>query len=565
MFEDSIKKVGRNELCPCGSGKKYKKCHGNMINIKTESNIPIDHTEAERLLKQKEAEEIQRTNQQGLGRPIISAMFQGYRFVAVGSRFYYSKNWKTFHDFLFEYIKLLFGKEWWISEQQKTVENRHPILLWTQIISNYRKQVFAEKEGEIVSSPMTGAVFAFLTLAYNLYLIEHNIQLVRGKGLHARLVQRLKNKESFYPAFYETMVASSFIKAGFQIELENEEDINSEHAEFTAISQKTNEKYSVEAKHRIMGKQHNVIRNQLFNALKKALPHKRVIFINLNVPDNITSEGRLKWLDDVLHQIRDGENTITITGKPAPQAYVFVTNHPFLYNLDSFMFLPAAVAEGFKIPDFKLDSAFMNLRDALISREKHIDMIGLMQAIRQYEQIPQTFDGDIPEYAFGEIKEPRLKMGNKYFVPDSCGHEVIGVLEDTVVIEGERKVYGLYRLDDGKQIIATCPLSDKEFKAFKQYPDTFFGVYKKHSSKVRDFLGLYDFFFGVYKNSTKENLLEFLKGSPDYELLVNKTQKELAEIYCERLVYSAMKRNDGFCRNYQEKIGEQSGSAGNFG
>ncbi|EKD79490.1 MAG: hypothetical protein ACD_41C00055G0001 [uncultured bacterium] len=26
--ETSIPKVGRNELCPCGSGKKYKKCHG---------------------------------------------------------------------------------------------------------------------------------------------------------------------------------------------------------------------------------------------------------------------------------------------------------------------------------------------------------------------------------------------------------------------------------------------------------------------------------------------------------------------------------------------------------
>ena len=23
------KKIGRNESCPCGSGKKYKKCHGN--------------------------------------------------------------------------------------------------------------------------------------------------------------------------------------------------------------------------------------------------------------------------------------------------------------------------------------------------------------------------------------------------------------------------------------------------------------------------------------------------------------------------------------------------------
>ena len=23
------KKIGRNDLCPCGSGKKYKVCHGN--------------------------------------------------------------------------------------------------------------------------------------------------------------------------------------------------------------------------------------------------------------------------------------------------------------------------------------------------------------------------------------------------------------------------------------------------------------------------------------------------------------------------------------------------------
>ena len=24
------KKIGRNELCPCGSGKKYKRCHGRL-------------------------------------------------------------------------------------------------------------------------------------------------------------------------------------------------------------------------------------------------------------------------------------------------------------------------------------------------------------------------------------------------------------------------------------------------------------------------------------------------------------------------------------------------------
>ncbi|MEZ4761831.1 MAG: SEC-C metal-binding domain-containing protein [Calditrichia bacterium] len=25
-------KVGRNDLCPCGSGKKYKKCHGANVD-----------------------------------------------------------------------------------------------------------------------------------------------------------------------------------------------------------------------------------------------------------------------------------------------------------------------------------------------------------------------------------------------------------------------------------------------------------------------------------------------------------------------------------------------------
>ena len=25
-----MKKVGRNDLCPCGSGKKFKKCHMGM-------------------------------------------------------------------------------------------------------------------------------------------------------------------------------------------------------------------------------------------------------------------------------------------------------------------------------------------------------------------------------------------------------------------------------------------------------------------------------------------------------------------------------------------------------
>jgi len=27
------RKVGRNEPCPCGSGKKYKQCHGALSSV----------------------------------------------------------------------------------------------------------------------------------------------------------------------------------------------------------------------------------------------------------------------------------------------------------------------------------------------------------------------------------------------------------------------------------------------------------------------------------------------------------------------------------------------------
>jgi preprotein translocase subunit SecA len=31
-FVRADRKVGRNEPCPCGSGKKYKHCHGVLVN-----------------------------------------------------------------------------------------------------------------------------------------------------------------------------------------------------------------------------------------------------------------------------------------------------------------------------------------------------------------------------------------------------------------------------------------------------------------------------------------------------------------------------------------------------
>jgi len=32
-FVRGERKVGRNEPCPCGSGKKYKHCHGALSSV----------------------------------------------------------------------------------------------------------------------------------------------------------------------------------------------------------------------------------------------------------------------------------------------------------------------------------------------------------------------------------------------------------------------------------------------------------------------------------------------------------------------------------------------------
>jgi preprotein translocase subunit SecA len=31
QFASDVPKVGRNDPCPCGSGKKYKLCHGKLV------------------------------------------------------------------------------------------------------------------------------------------------------------------------------------------------------------------------------------------------------------------------------------------------------------------------------------------------------------------------------------------------------------------------------------------------------------------------------------------------------------------------------------------------------
>ena len=193
--------------------------------------------------------------------------------------------------------------------------------------------------------------------------------------------------------------------------------------------------------------------------------------------------------------------------------------------------------------DFRWDASFENLRKALDSREKHKEIFELLQSFKEHYEIPSTFDGEIPEFVFGKQEMPRLKIGQKYMIPNKEGEEVVGILMDAAVNEKEKLVYGVYQTESGQQLIATVPLTDQELSAYKGYPDTFFGVLKKQNTSAKDPLDLYDFFYNCYKNSSKEKLLEFMKSYQNYEAIKEYSQTDLAKLYCENLTYSAMSSN----------------------
>ena len=66
------------------------------------------------------------------------------------------------------------------------------------------------------------------------------------------------------------------------------------------------------------------------------------------MPDDADKIENLKWLREALESIRYKEDTLTIEGTSAPDAYVFVTNYPCHYNLDATHYGWAVVAEGSK-------------------------------------------------------------------------------------------------------------------------------------------------------------------------------------------------------------------------
>lgn len=528
-------KIGRNDPCFCGSGRKFKHCHGRAQHT-LPALLARDRVEKQiieqgrRFFAKHKTQELQRQKQQGLGRPIISIEHKEYRFVAVGNRLHYGK-WKTFPDFLTNYIAYTFSSEWGNAEIAKPFTERHPLMQWYDKVCLLQAG-HAKEPGALFSTPMTGAVSAYNQLAYNLYLIAHN-----GKDIQTRLIARLKNKDNFQGAFFEAQVAAWLIKAGFELEFENESDGASKHCEVTATYMVTGEKYSVEAKSREIEAAKSSrpkVGRKLYEALEKKANHKRLIFLNLNKPLH-TQEAAEIAVDRAEQIVRRSEG-LKIDGKPAPAAYVCIMNMNDQYALDTSTLAAMISFRGFKMHDFMGDK-FPSLREAARVRERHWPMFQLFKSMEEHREIPQTFGGELPSEVFAPSPLPRLQVGQFYAVPGPDGVEVNAKLMQATV--GNDKAHCiLHDPATNKSWIGTFDMTPDELADYAKHSDTYFGVYQRQTRKVETAMEMFDFILDVYRDTPKERLIELLPNYAGQEALRAMSPKELAELLAEHYTMS---------------------------
>jgi len=322
-----------NEPCNCGSGRKYKKCcMGKSESSRHRPTQPSPETLArirkEFELKQKKEE--MRRAQFGDIRPIIHANHLGYRFVAVGDQLRFSKNWRTVPDFLQDYLKFVFGKDFWFSELSKPYEERHQILQWAEDLHRAQLHQVKNSEGLYPVFP-SGPTVCYHLLAYDLFVLAHH------SALQNRIVKRMKFRDQFQGARYELMVTATCIRAGFDIDFEDETDGTIKHPEFVARCRYSGEEIAVEAKSRkrpgVMGepgvrREDQVVRlrvGQLINnALEKVTDMPYIVFVDVNMPGSdgeISDSKTFQQLTKSFGQVGDEEksdkfNAIVFTNFP---------------------------------------------------------------------------------------------------------------------------------------------------------------------------------------------------------------------------------------------------------
>jgi len=406
-----VAKVGRNDRCPCGNGKKYKKCHGSSLLLGAPTAPPPDHQPSKPLFSFRELKpheitpelremqaEAQRpgadhgfTHQFGQVRPPISLDYLGYKFVVAGNKVVYQPKERAqfFTDILLTFVPNTFGREWFETEVAKPRGTRHPVFEARYKAMTYMNAQPRDTQG-VYKAQMTGPMLGYFTFAYDLFTVQDN-----GR-LDARLIERLKHCDQFQGARHELFAEATCLRAGFSIEHEDETDGLTRHAEFTATHKATGQEVSVEAKsmHRpgVLGRrgdrqaegEHKLNVGKLLNdAIRKDPPHPLVVFFDLNLP--WLTAGRLLEERVPPHPVIQGtldRMRRRHLGRD-PISLLVVTNHPEHYSADE----EAAPSPQILSIQTQVPVKAVARPDALMA---------IHQAANVYGRIPQFFDGMPP-------------------------------------------------------------------------------------------------------------------------------------------------------------------------
>jgi hypothetical protein len=331
-------RVGRNSPCPCGSGVKFKKCCLNKGESREQTYKTIPPAV---LVTLREMEEKERMRQQKFGevRPLVHGDLGGRKLVVLGDRIYHSEKWKTFPDFLAGYPKSVLGGEWGKAELAKPLEERHQVMKWYDAMCRFQGKQQRAPDGLIGVLP-NGSMKAYMLLAYDLFTLRNH------GAMQKAVIERLKNKDQFQGARHELFAAATCIRAGYDIQYEDEADCTKKHVEFIATHRVMKQRIAVEAKSRrrpgILGhpgsrKPDEEVRasidNLLTDALNKPVTDPYVIFFDLNLPPSAGSIPLKPWIEEIEESLR--RITGGGVGGPAPFNLIILTSEPHHYTGDS--------------------------------------------------------------------------------------------------------------------------------------------------------------------------------------------------------------------------------------
>ncbi|WP_312218224.1 SEC-C domain-containing protein [Brevundimonas sp.] len=531
-----MSKLGRNQKCHCGSGRKFKHC---CLGFEMERTAP---PEMKRAYAAHLADEAIRRRQQGFGKPIIAVQHGDHQIVAVNNRIMWSKKWQTFPDFLLDYIKDKLTLEWGARENEKALADRHPIMQWHAAFIEYQKR-FKAKAGQINSAPVTGVVVCYLGLAYSLYLMDHNADL------QAKMLARLRDPAQFQGAFFEMMIASALIRAGYELLLEDEDSRQQRHCEFAAVKTGSGKRYTVEAKSRavsgLLGRTDNdggrdnrpfsKLKTHLHDALDKPSDHERLVFIDINAP--LGPEGDLPNGALVLRAVQILEQYEGHPDAPKESAYVFVVNMAFHRALESDAVLALAPL-GFRIDDFN-KTGEITVIEQYRRNLKHSDALEVARSLASLHEFPITFDGSLASETLLGGK-PRIKIGQAY---DFGGPDepFVGIVRSATVLENTRECYIVAETAKGNHILSE-KMDDASFEDWQANKAAYFGEIQDVPTNAQTPYEMYERFMDMFADFDRKGLATQIGKAPDDPSLAHLDDNELREYISDGFLRTLLAR-----------------------